>query len=31
VFAFHVVGDTIAEIEIITDPAVVAALSVEVL
>jgi RNA polymerase sigma factor (sigma-70 family) len=31
VFAFHVVGDTIAEIEIVTDPAVVAALSVELL
>jgi RNA polymerase sigma factor (sigma-70 family) len=31
VFAFHVVGDTIAEIEIITDPAVVAALRVELL
>jgi RNA polymerase sigma-70 factor (ECF subfamily) len=31
VFAFHVVGDTIAEIEIVTDPAVVAALRVEIL
>jgi RNA polymerase sigma-70 factor (ECF subfamily) len=31
VFAFHLVGDTIAEIEIVTDPAVVAALRVEVL
>jgi len=31
VFAFHVVGDTIAEIEIVIDPAVVAALHVEVL
>ena len=31
VFAFHVVGATIAEIEIVTDPAVVAALRVEVL
>ncbi len=31
VFAFHVVGDTVAEIEIVTDPAVVAALSVEML
>jgi RNA polymerase sigma-70 factor (ECF subfamily) len=31
VFAFQVVGDTIAEIEIVTDPAVVAALSVELL
>ena len=31
VFAFHVVGDTIAEIEIVTDPAVVAALRVELL
>jgi RNA polymerase sigma factor (sigma-70 family) len=30
-FAFHVIGDTIAEIEIVTDPAVVAALSVEIL
>jgi hypothetical protein len=31
VFAFHVVGDTIVEIEIVIDPAVVAALRVEVL
>lgn len=31
VFAFHVVGDTITEIEIVTDPAVVAALRVEIL
>ena len=31
VFAFHVVGDTIVEIEIVTDPAVVAALRVEIL
>lgn len=31
VFAFHVVGDTIAEIEIVTDPAVVKALRVEIL
>jgi RNA polymerase sigma-70 factor (ECF subfamily) len=31
VFAFHVVGDTIAEIEIATDSAVVAALRVEIL
>ena len=31
VFAFYVVGDTIAEIEIVTDPAVVAALRVEIL
>jgi RNA polymerase sigma-70 factor (ECF subfamily) len=30
-FAFHVVGDTIAEIEIVTDPAVVAALDIEIL
>lgn len=30
-FAFHIVGDTIAEIEIVTDPAVVAALDIEVL
>jgi RNA polymerase sigma-70 factor (ECF subfamily) len=30
-FAFHVVGQTIAEIEIVTEPAVVAALSVEIL
>jgi len=29
--AFHVVGDTIAEIEIVTDPAVVAALDIEIL
>jgi RNA polymerase sigma factor (sigma-70 family) len=31
VFAFHVIGDTIAEIEIVTDPAVMATLRVEVL
>jgi RNA polymerase sigma-70 factor, ECF subfamily len=31
VFAFHVVGNRITEIEIVTDPAVVAALRVEVL
>jgi RNA polymerase sigma-70 factor (ECF subfamily) len=31
VFAFHVVGNTIAEIEIVTDPAVVAALEVQML
>ena len=31
VFAFHVVGDTIAEIEIVTEAAVVAALRVEIL
>jgi len=31
VFAFHVVGKTIAEIEIVTEPAVVAALRVEIL
>src|SRR5437588_1445043 len=31
VFAFYVVGDTIAEIEIVTDPAVVAALRVAIL
>ena len=31
VFAFHVVGNTIAEIEIVTEPAVVAALRVEIL
>jgi RNA polymerase sigma-70 factor, ECF subfamily len=31
VFAFHVIGDTIAEIEIVTDPAVVRALRVEIL
>jgi RNA polymerase sigma factor (sigma-70 family) len=31
VFAFHVVGDTIAEIEIVTEPAVVAAMRVEIL
>jgi RNA polymerase sigma factor (sigma-70 family) len=31
VFAFRVIGDTITEIEIVTDPAVVAALDVEVL
>jgi RNA polymerase sigma-70 factor (ECF subfamily) len=31
VFAFHVVGDVITEIEIVTEPAVVAALDVEVL
>ncbi|HZT64196.1 MAG TPA: sigma-70 family RNA polymerase sigma factor [Acidimicrobiales bacterium] len=31
VFAFHVVGDTIAEIEIVTDRSVVAALQVEIL
>jgi len=30
-FAFHVVGDTVAEIEIVTDPAVVAALDIEIL
>ncbi|HMK96422.1 MAG TPA: sigma-70 family RNA polymerase sigma factor [Acidimicrobiales bacterium] len=30
-FAFHIVGDTIAEIEIVTDPAVVAALDIEIL
>jgi len=30
-FAFYVVGDAIAEIEIFTDPAVVAALDVEIL
>jgi RNA polymerase sigma-70 factor (ECF subfamily) len=30
-FAFHIVGSTIAEIEIVTEPAVVAALHVEVL
>lgn len=30
-FAFHVVGDTIAEIEIVTDAAVVAALDIEIL
>lgn len=30
-FAFYVVGDAIAEIEIVTDPAVVAALDVEIL
>ena len=31
IFAFHVVGDTIAEIEIVTDPSVVAALPVQLL
>jgi hypothetical protein len=31
VFAFQVVGDRVAEIEIVTDPAVVAALPVEIL
>jgi RNA polymerase sigma-70 factor (ECF subfamily) len=31
VFAFRVVGNTIAEIEIVTDPAVVAGLQVQVL
>ena len=31
VFAFHVVGDVITEIEIVTEPAVVAALQVEIL
>jgi RNA polymerase sigma-70 factor (ECF subfamily) len=31
VFAFHVIGATIAEIEIVTDPAVVAALDIEIL
>ena len=31
VFAFHVVGHTIAEIEIVTDPAVVGALRVDLL
>jgi RNA polymerase sigma factor (sigma-70 family) len=31
VFAFHIVGDTIAEIEIVTDPAVVPALHVQLL
>jgi RNA polymerase sigma-70 factor (ECF subfamily) len=31
VFAFHVLGDVIVEIEVVTDPDVVAALSVEVL
>ena len=31
VFAFHVVGDTITEIEIVTDPAVVTSLRVELL
>ena len=31
VFAFHVIGDTIAEIEVVTDPAVVGALHVELL
>ena len=30
-FAFRVIGDTIAEIEIVMDPAVVAALQVQVL
>ena len=30
-FAFHVIGDTIAEIEIVTDSAVVAALNIEIL
>lgn len=30
VFAFRVIGDTIAEIEIVTDPAVVAALTIEI-
>ncbi|MGH9065048.1 MAG: sigma-70 family RNA polymerase sigma factor [Acidimicrobiales bacterium] len=30
-FAFHVIGDTIAEIEIVTDPAAVAALDIEIL
>lgn len=30
-FAFHVVGDTVSEIEIVTDPAVVAALDIELL
>jgi RNA polymerase sigma factor (sigma-70 family) len=30
-FAFHIVGDTISEIEIVTDPAVVAALNIEIL
>lgn len=30
-FAFHVIGSTIAEIEIVTDPAVVAALQVDIL
>lgn len=30
-FAFHIVGNTISEIEIVTDPAVVAALSIEIL
>jgi RNA polymerase sigma-70 factor (ECF subfamily) len=30
VFAFHVVGDRVAEIEIVTDPSVVAALPVEI-
>lgn len=30
-FAFHLIGDTIAEIEIVTDPAVVAALDIEIL
>jgi RNA polymerase sigma-70 factor (ECF subfamily) len=31
VFAFHVIGDTVAEIEIVTEPAVVAALRIEIL
>jgi RNA polymerase sigma-70 factor (ECF subfamily) len=31
VFAFHVIGDTIAEIEIVTDPATVRSLHVEIL
>jgi RNA polymerase sigma-70 factor (ECF subfamily) len=31
VFAFHVIGNTITEIEIVTDPAVVAALQVQLL
>ena len=30
-FAFRVIGDTISEIEIVTDPAVVAALNIEIL
>jgi RNA polymerase sigma-70 factor (ECF subfamily) len=31
VFAFRVIGNTIVEIEVVTDPAVVAALHVQVL
>jgi RNA polymerase sigma factor (sigma-70 family) len=30
-FAFHIIGDTIAEIEIVTDPSVVAALQIQIL